>query len=175
MALAPDSVWVKEAAARQASRNGEKDDAVKLYREAIAVGTKNAVAYLVSAGMRLDEYSLGRTDFAGGGGASTDIAIKEIKQALELAPGNIEAYRLLGRAFYILPKLTEDRLTDLNPAMVSGADGCVVRFYRALLYQRLGKLPQCVNDLQTIINDPDALQRTKQGAQERLAAVEKKK
>jgi len=171
LALAPEAACVKEAAARQASRDEQKDDAVKLYREAIVAGTKNPMAYLVSANARLDEYSSSGIDYAGGGGPSTQTAIDEIEHALVLNPGNMWAYRLLGRAFYILPKLTEERLAELTPGLVNGADGCSARFYRALLYERLEMLGPCMNDLLLIINDPDALRWTKNSAQERLARI----
>jgi tetratricopeptide (TPR) repeat protein len=175
LALAPEAVCVKEAAARQALRQQEKDDAVKLYRDAIAAGTKNPIAYLVSANARLDEYASSSIDYAGGGGPSTETAISEIKKALELNPSNMQAYRLLGRAYYILPSFTEERLADLTPALVDGADGCSVRYYRALLYERLEKLEQCIGDLHLIIDDPHASQWNKRAAQDRLARIERKK
>lgn len=175
LALAPEAPCVKEACARQALRNQLKEEAVKLYRDAITAGTKNPMAYLVSAGARLDEYSSSGTDYAGGGGQSTETAIGEIKKALELNPGNLQAYRLLGRAFYILPKLMEDQLAELTPALVAGADGCGVRYYRALLYERLGKLDPCMNELRLIIDDPDASQWNKRAAQDRLTRLERRK
>jgi len=174
LALAPEASCVKEAAARQALRHQQKDDAVKLYRDAIAAGTKNPMAYLVSADARLDEYASSHTDYAGGGGPSTETAIGEIKKALELNPSNMQAYRLLGRAFYILPQFTEERLAELTPALTTGADGCGVRFYRALLYERLEKLDQSLGDLRLIIKDPDVSQWTKHSAQNRLASIEGK-
>jgi tetratricopeptide (TPR) repeat protein len=170
-ALAPEAACVKEAAARQALRDEQKDDAVKFYRDAIAAGTKNPMAYLVSASARLDEYSSNGIDYAGGGGPSTETAVSEIEKALALNPGNMRAYRVLGRAFYILPKFTEERLAELTPALVKGADGCSARFYRALLYERLEMLDPCMSDLRLIIDDPDALQWTIRAAQERLARV----
>lgn len=173
LALAPEAVCVKEAAARQALRNKQKEDAVKLYRDAIAAGTKNPMAYLVSAGARLDEYSFSGIDYSGGGGPSVEIAIGEIKTALELNRGNMQAYRLLGRAFYILPKFTEERLADLVPGLLAGANGCSVRYYRALLYERLEKLELSASDLRLILDDPDVLQWTKHAAQERLAKIER--
>jgi len=173
-ALTPEATCVKEAVARQALRNQQKDEAVKLYRAAIAAGTKNPMAYLVSAGARLDEYASSRTDYAGGGGPSTEIAIGEIEKALELNRSNMDAYRLLGRAFYILPQLTEERLAELTPALVTGAEGCNVRLYRALLYERLEKLKLCASDLQLILDDPDVSQRTKYSARDRLATIERK-
>jgi tetratricopeptide (TPR) repeat protein len=174
LALAPEAVCVEEAAARQALRHQQEDDAVKLYRAAIAAGTKNPIAYLVSADARLDEYASSRIDYAGGGGPSTETAISEIKKALELNPSNMQAYRLLGRAFYILPKFTEEQLAELTPALVNGADGCSVRYYRALLYERLEKLDQCIGDLRLIVDDPDALQWNKRAAQDRLTRFDKK-
>lgn len=175
MALAPDAICVKEAAARQALRRDEKDEAVKLYREAIAAGTKNTRAYLVSAIARIDECGSGGIDYAGGGGPSTEVAIAEIQKALELNPSSMDAYRMLGRALYILPKLTEDRLADLAPALVSGEEGCSVRYYRALLYQRLEKTEECMSDLRIIVNDPDASRQHKHWAQDRLAKMERQK
>jgi len=172
-ALAPDLISAKEAAARQALRNQQNEDAVNLYRAAIAGGSKNPIAYLISAGARLDEYSMGNADYEGGGGPSTEVAIGEIRKALEINPGSMQAYRLLGRAFYILPKFTEDRLADLAPALVKGAEGCDVRYYRALLYRRLGKIEECMNDLRLIIDDPDASQRNKRSANDHLTRLEK--
>lgn len=174
LALAPEAVCVKEAAARQALRNQQKEEAVKLYRDAIATGTKNPTAYLISADARLDEYASSRTDYAGGGGPSTEIAIGEIKKALELNPSNMQAYRILGRAFYILPQFTEERLAELTPALVPGAEGCSVRYYRALLFERLKKLDQSLSDLRVVINDPDVSQWTKRSAQNRLVTIEER-
>ncbi len=173
LALAPEAACVKEAAARQASQNERKEEAVKLYRDALVAGTKNPIAYLFSAKARIDEYASSGSDYGGGGGPSTEVAIGEIKKALELNPSSMEAYRLLGRAFYILPQLTEERLAELTPALVSGADGCGVRFYRALLYERLGKLDLCASDLRIILEDRDISQWTRCSVQDRLVMIQR--
>lgn len=86
----------------------------------------------------------------------------------------MQAYRILGRAFYILPQFTEERLAELAPALVAGAEGCGVRYYRALLFERLEMLDGSMSDLRLILNDPDVSQWTKCLAQNRLDTIERK-
>ena len=174
VALAPQSTYVKEALARRAIHEERNDDAAKFYRDAIASGSTNPRAYLYSASTRLDEYSSGGVDYAGAGGASTELALVEIRKALALNPGSAEGYRLLGRGLYILPKIAEKDIEELSFGVRNGADGCRVRFYRALLYLRMEKKSECVEDLKVIIADSDASHHTRRSAQDRLAKLTRK-
>jgi tetratricopeptide (TPR) repeat protein len=172
--LAPDSVAVKEAGARKAIREDRKDDAVKLYREAIDAGSTNARAILFSASARLDEYSTGNVDYAGGGGPSTEVALQEIRRVLKMNSSDFDAYRLMGRALFVLPRLSEEMVAELEPAVMAGEDGCRVRYYRALLRDRLGDIESAIKDLRTILDDSEASNFTRRSAQALLARLEKR-
>lgn len=158
--LGADLACVKEAWARRAILIGESQLAAQLYRQAIAAGSTNPSAFLASAKARLDESSIGNTDTAGSGGRNAALALEEIRAALRLFRGNPDAYRLLGRAFFILPKVTDADIAELSAGVGSGEDGEAVRFYRALLYSRLGKKGEYRADLEQILADPDSDQDT---------------
>lgn len=153
-ALAPDLPMVKEARARQRLREDRTRDAVDLYREAIEAGSRNFAAYLRSAALRLDDNSSGGRDVAGEGGAAAATALTEIRRALELNPGSLEAYRLLGRALFVLRNPTAAQVEELAAGAVPGPDGLSVRLYRAMLYSRLGRRDRCVKEFRTLLSEP---------------------
>ncbi|MBS0631585.1 MAG: hypothetical protein JSS11_06700 [Verrucomicrobia bacterium] len=152
--LAPDLPMVKEAIARQLLRQDREREAVDLYREAIAAGSKNAAAYLRSARLRLNDSSSGGHDVAGEGGQEAVTSVTEIRQAIQLNPGNLEGYQLLGRAFFVLPKLTAEQVDELTPGAVPGPEGVPVRLYRTMLYSRLGQRDPCAQEFRAILADP---------------------
>jgi len=153
-AMAPDLPMVKEAQARRLCHNGEVEEAIRLYREAIAGGSKDVMAYLLSASARLDDLRTGDRDVAGGGGMASRRSVEELRQAIKLSPGDGEAFRLLGRAFFVQPKITDAEVAELSPGIVAGESGGAVRYYRALLYSRLGRMGESYADLRGIISDP---------------------
>ncbi|MDD2762630.1 MAG: hypothetical protein PHE83_01495 [Opitutaceae bacterium] len=155
-ALAPEAPMVKEALARRELLQGKRDLASELYREAIAVGSVNPAAYLASAEQRLADVSLGGRDLLGEGGIPAEKAKAEIRRAIELDPGNGEAYRLLGRAFLVARHVTTAEIDELAPGVAAAKQGAWVRYYRALLYWRLGQVDACQADFQRIIDDPQA-------------------
>ncbi len=177
--LAPDRPEVKEAWARRAIRENQPDEATRLYREAITAGSKNSAAYLNSATARLDASAIGNSDREGGGGPETLIALREIRHALELNPGSSEAYRLLGRTFWLLPELAGSYVDELSAGITAGEAGSRVRYYRALLYFRLGKTDESFADLQQIIDNAEVSVTDRNRAKERLAfehyAIDRKK
>jgi tetratricopeptide (TPR) repeat protein len=163
-ALAPDLSAVQEAWARRMLREGRPRDAMQLYREAIAAGSKNFAAYLQSALLRLDDGMSYGSDRAGEGGPEAVTAVAELRQAIRLNPGSLESYRMLGRAFYVLPALTEAHIAELSPGATTGADGELVRFYRAMLYSRLHRRDDCARDFRAILADPETSDQLRRGA-----------
>ncbi len=167
-AAAPASAAVKEALARVAARQRDSDRAVELYREAIALGSRSAHAYLVSASHWLDQASARGVDEAGGGTTVADSALVEIRQALQLSPGLPDAYRLLGRAFYLRPEIGEEHVQELSAGVGPSDVGGRTRFYRALLFSRLRKGDECVADLRHLVGASDTADNVRRQSQEIL-------
>jgi len=170
LALAPDAPIVHEALARLAFREGDAESAIRYYRSAIEHGSKNAIPRLRSASAHLDESSGGTgSDRAGNAGSNAAEAIAEIRDALAIEPRNLEAYRLLGRALFVSPKLAENDIEELTPGIVPGRDGAYVRFYRALLYSRLNLSEQAAADFKAIAADPAVPSQDRKRAEDCLA------
>jgi hypothetical protein len=167
-ALAPDLPAVKEAFARRMMREGRTDEAVELYREAITSGSKNFAAYMLSANRRLNDASTGGKDFAGAGGQPATTAVEELRQAVKLNPASAEAYRLLGRAFFVLPQISEADVAELSKGSFSGDAGQPVRLYRALLYSRLGRRDDYLAELRQIAHDPEISTRIRESVADQL-------
>lgn len=170
LTLDPVLPAVQEASARRMLRMNRPDEAARLYREAIAAGTRNFSAYLRSADARLNDTRVGGVDKAGEGGQPAEKAAEEIRQAIKLNPGSSEAYQLLGRAFWMMPKIGEAELAELSRGPLTGERGQAVRFYRSLACSRLGREAEADADLRAIIADPQASHRSRQMAQQRLVA-----
>lgn len=167
--LAPESPLVKEALARAAAFDGDQDEAIRLFREAIAAGSTNSMAYLHSARRRLDEQSSGGVDRGGGGGNDVQNAIAELRQVVTLDPGSVEGYRLLGRAFFVSPKLEPANVEELNPG-IGSAPGCdAVRWYRAMLWQRLSRPDDALTDFHYLATDGSVSPKLRKLAQDRIA------
>lgn len=166
--LAPDHAEVKEALARRAVRENRLADASQLYREAIQAGTKNYSTYLNSAAARLDAAMKEHVDQPGSGGAEIDTAVSEIRQAIALSHGNGEAYRMLGRAFWVKTQVLSEYVDELSPGVGNGDAGQRVRYYRALLNSRLGQSEAAVRDLQQILADSEVAEPERRRARERL-------
>ena len=127
---------------------------MRLYREAIADGSTNSAAYLRSAAARLNDASGGR-ERAGGGGNAALMAVTEIRRALELNPGSTEGYTLLGRAFFLLPRVEEGMLDELGAGLTPGAEAWQIRYYHAQLLERLGRTDECLAEFRQILIRPD--------------------
>lgn len=154
-ALSPDLALVKEAWARRMLRESRPRDAVQLYREAIDAGSRDFAAYYLSAANRLDDNMTNGTDRPGEGGLEALKAVVELHRALEFNPGNLECFRLLGRAYYVAPDCGQPQLDELAEAATAGTPGQVVRYYRALLCARLQRREECAADFRTILADAD--------------------
>ncbi len=164
-ALAPDLAIVKEAWARRMLRESRDREAVEFYRDAIAAGSKNFAAYYKSATTRLNDNMSRGADHAGDGGPESLKAIVELRRALQLNPGSASTYRLLGRAFYVAPTLTDADIAELSAGVTRGDDGQLVRYYRALLHSRLHHREECARDFRAILADPDISNQFRQSAQ----------
>lgn len=152
-AVSPDSPLLREALARRALREGRTEEALARYREAIAAGTPNPQPYLTSANARLDESSVGGVDYPGGGASNVAEALVEIRKALALDPGNAAAYRALGRAHFVAPRVGPDALIELEAGIIPGADGAQIRLYQALIQERLGRIDDHLTSLASIVSD----------------------
>jgi tetratricopeptide (TPR) repeat protein len=162
--LAPEAPLVKEARARKELSENNRDEAVALYREAIAAASDNPRAYLMSATARLDAVRSGVLDCEGEGGLPAETAQTEIRRALALDPGSGEAYALLGRAFYVAKQVNGSEVDELTPGMAAPGQGLYVQFYRALLLHRVGRKDDCLADLKSIIEAPQATADLRDGA-----------
>lgn len=154
-AVGAGSPLLHEALGRRAQREGRGDEALQFYREAIAAGTVNPAPYLASANARLDLSSVNGADVAGGGARNVAEALLEIRQAIAADPGSAMAYRTLGRALFIAPNLKPDALAELQPGLTLGTESAHVRFYLALLHERLKQMDQHFAELATLATDPE--------------------
>ena len=170
-ASAADTPLLQEALARQELRNREPERAAELFREAMARGSTNPRAYMISADNWLDQTSVGR-DTAGAGGLLADKAIADVRRAIELSPANMEAYRILGRAFFLRPEVTDEHIAELTRGVDAGDPGGVVRYYRALLFERLRRTADAIADLRVLVNDPQTVASVRTQATQRVAQHE---
>lgn len=165
----PDSPWINEAYARRAKMSRDDAEAVRLYRAAIEAGSENPVAYLISAGERLNRSSAGGLDFEGQGNRLyVDEALGEIRRAVELDPGSGMGYQLLGRAFFVSPTVDPAMVDELSKGKMDAKSGAQVRFYLGLLYHRLGMDDACVNELSDLAEDEGTPKDIKAEAVKRL-------
>ena len=169
--LDPELPAVKDAWARRMLRDRRLPEAIQLYREAIAAGTKNVAAYLRSADARLDDARTRGRDVAGEGGIAAVTAADELRRAIALNPGSAEAYRLLGRALYVSPQVTLDQIAELSRGVFLGESGPSIRLYRAGLYDRLNQTEDAVKDLRHILVDPDVSPQIQRLAELQLAGL----
>jgi hypothetical protein len=136
----------------------------------MGAGSRNPQAYLLSAQVRMDGSSVGgTTDFPGAGGLNIATALGEIRQALALDPGSIEAYEAMGRAFFLSPAITADDVAELTRGLGPGRDR--VRHYRALLHERLENYAESLADLRAVIADPECPPGLRQASEQRIAMV----
>ncbi|MES2696303.1 MAG: hypothetical protein V4773_22720 [Verrucomicrobiota bacterium] len=159
---APDHPTIREARAREAWARRDWQEALSLYREAIALNSTNFHAYIYSAEDWLNQSSSRGADEAGGGGTITETAIAELRRALQINPYEDHAYRVLARAFYVRPEITEEHLNDLQPGILLGDSTGLIRYYRALVYGRLKKIPEYQAALEALAAAP-AIQASLRG------------
>jgi hypothetical protein len=148
----PDSPQVREGSARAALRRRDSRAAVELYREAIELRSKSPQTYLISAEDWLNQSASRGQDEAGGAGIFADHAIAEVRRALELRPGDTEAYRILARAFYVRPEISCEHVEELARAIAHGDPTGTIRFYQALLFLRLKDLNGYKTALESLVN-----------------------
>lgn len=153
--LAPEAPYVQEALARRELREGRVDSAAEYYRRAIAAGSVNPRAYVISAMAHLNESSSAGVDYSGAGGRNVEVALAEIRHALELDPGSFEAYKQLGRAFYLAPVAAPEGPDELARGITDDPRTLVIREYRAGLLQRLKRTDEYLGELQAIVTHPD--------------------
>lgn len=149
--LAPQSIYVNEALARRELRRNDTAAAARYYRVALAAGSANTNALLISATDRLEQTMSYGGDTAGGGGKSTILALEEIHRALQLDPGDLNAWRLLGRAYFVAEQASEVGVVELSRVLTDEVNAVHVRYYRGLLYFRLGKKSEAIADLDHVI------------------------
>lgn len=165
--LAPDAPYVQEALARREMRERRVNEAAVFYRRAIEAGSTNPRAYVISAMARLNESSSGGVDYSGGGGRNVEVALGDLRHALELDPGNTEAYQQLGRAFFLAPTPSAAGLDELARGVTDDPKTLSVLEYRAALLQRLKRTDEYLDQLQAIVTHPDAPPQTVQRLEKR--------
>ena len=151
--LAPEAPLVLEALARREMLNRDNNRAAGYYRAAVAAGTKNPRAYIMSAQGRLNDVMSNGSDQPGQGGSPVVEALGEVRQALKFNPGDGEAYVLLGRALYVSETLTAADLAELTPGFGSRDRGFLVKYFHALLLLRLDQYPEAVAELRQLLQD----------------------
>jgi len=159
-ALAPNLPLVKEAKARSELAENDQSAAAQDYREAIAAGSTDPNAYLISAEDRLND--IGREGPGSAGEIATG-AIDEIHQAMKLSPGNGAIYAQLARAYYLAGQISEANAEELTPALNDSEFGRIIRYYQALDYERLGLHGASLANLNFILadqNTPAALRES---------------
>jgi tetratricopeptide (TPR) repeat protein len=166
--FAPEAPFIKEAMARRELRRGEGERAVALYREAIAQGSANPRAYLISAGQWLDSTTSHGVDQLGGGGIFADKALSDVRQAIQLSPGNIQAYRLMGRALFLRPEVSFEHVDELSVGIGPADDDGQVRFYRSFLFERLKRFEEAKTDLELLVTSPRTGPAIRQQSEQRL-------
>ena len=149
--LTPQAAAVNEALARQALRANDSEEAVRYYRKAMEAGSVNVSAWLTSANQHLNDSAGYGHDVEGGGRKGTEAALEEIHRAIELDPGDMRARQMLGRAYYVREKPTVEGVAELSQAVTEDKEGVMVRYYRAQLFHRLGRLPEAIADLDRVI------------------------
>ncbi len=167
-AASPDSPMVKEWLARKALRENEREEAARLYREAIAAGSRNSIAYLISANLRMNDSRSAGADREGGGGPDLPESLAEIRQSIKLKPGNLDAYRALGRALFLSSSPTDAEVAELSRGIVPGTDQGQIQLYRALLHRRLKHEQEYLADLRQVIAQPSTSRSNKRYAEELL-------
>ena len=154
VALAPQAGYVNEALARREMRRQDQTAAARYYRQAMAAGSTNTNAWIISAAERLTQAQAYGSDVAGGGGNNTLTALDEIHRALQLDPGDRNAWRLLGRIYFVLAKPDEAGVAELSRAVTDDENGLQVRYYRGLLQYRLGHTAEAMVDLKYVGEHP---------------------
>lgn len=168
IATTPDHPLVREAMARRALRQHDRESAVNFYRQAIAGRTRNPHAYLISAEAWLDAAAANGTDRAGGAGENADKALADIRRALAIDVHDLNAYSILGRALYLSPNLASAQLDELAPGIALGDPTGAIRFYRALLHARLNNAEAYAAELQDLASARGVLPVVQRQAAERL-------
>ncbi len=151
--LSPNAVESNEARARRSLREKDQSAAARYYRLAIEAGSANVNALLTSAAEYLDVTA----DFPNpvmDGPKDTVTALAQIHRAMELDPGNARARRLMGRAYFIAEKPSEEGLAELSEALTDDATGLQLRYYRGLLYNRIGRKTDALADFDQIVRNP---------------------
>jgi tetratricopeptide (TPR) repeat protein len=167
-ALGSDLPGVKEALAREELRDDRRDRAVELYRQAIAAGSKNPRAFLVSATDYLYGISGSGPDYPGRGNDTIEDALRDIRVAIKLNPGSDEAYRLLGRAFFLRREVTSDAIDEISKGVRPAGLGAYAQLYRALIYSRLGNTEACLADLDSLRMSPEVPDKVRALAQNQM-------
>jgi hypothetical protein len=168
-ATSDDSPLVQETLARVAMRENDREAAAKHFRKAIELGSKNPMTRLRSASARIDESSMHGADYPGNAGNNAAEAIVEIQDVLASDPTNLDAYRLLGRALFVAPKIKAQDLEKLSPGIAPGPAGSRVRYYRALLHLRLGQPEKADEDFRIIADAPSVPNNERQRARARIS------
>lgn len=154
VALAPQAIFVSEALARRELRRQDQTAAARYYRLAIEAGSTNTNAWLISAAERLAQVQSYGGDLAGGGNRGTQKALDEVHRALQLDSGDMNAWRLLGRVYFVLENADPAGLAYLSRAVTDDANGLQVRYFRGLLHSRLDQIDEAMRDLDYLVAHP---------------------
>lgn len=166
-AAAPEHPLVREGLAREALARGDREAALALYREAMERKSTNVAAHLASASDWLDQ-GAGGSEEAGGGGNIAETAIAELRRALEIDPRNEDAYRLLGRALYLRPRIEQADLELLAPSIPLPDTKGLIRYYRALVLGRLQQTAEAHETLAALSVSPTVQADVREQATNRL-------
>lgn len=156
-----DTIPLKLSRARQAFRENRTADAVKLCREAIAAGSRDPIAHLVSAEARLGQVTYNFDNqrqssvvihqVVGAAGPDFFLCLDEIRTALRLDPDFKAAYATLGRAFFAAPAVTRTDADELSPGVTVHPQGLYVRYLRGVAYERAGAFAEADADFSYLV------------------------
>jgi tetratricopeptide (TPR) repeat protein len=152
--VSSQSTLANEPLGRRALRANDLTGAAQYYRSAMSGGSVDTNAWLTSALSYLEQSQGFGRDLAGGGRKGVDTALAEIHRALELNPGDMRAWQILGRAYFVAEKPSEEGVGELTRAITDDESGQSIRYYRGLLYGRLGKTTEAIADFNAVMDNP---------------------
>ncbi len=161
---APESLAVIELEARRAYKAGDQVQAYAHYLQAVEQGTENAWAHVSVASWQLQQLSAGEAYALG------DIRDLMLR-AVELSPGMVEAYQVLGTIGLVSPNAEPAVLQALSDRVGPDAVGAQARLYRAALRARGGETASALADLEMIMAEPEAPRNFKLSALQQWSAL----
>lgn len=143
-----DFIALKMARVRRALFENDYTAVMRNCRDAIATGSRDPIAYLLSAEGRMGQLTHSYspmnhsqtiiTQVTGSAGADFETCLEEIRTAIRIDPGFVAAYSTLGRAFFSAPSTTSEQAAELTPGISDHPAGLYIRYLRGAVLSRAG-------------------------------------